>query len=141
MAEAGFAGVTPILTYDPLGRPIQVDLPNKTVRRVAFDPWQQITWDENDLVAEAVTNGANSALTGAVPTSHADTPAIELLSAVFAQGRSSRLEQRLVEREQLALTVQAGTNESMAWAATSPNTQTASTMPTVCVKGVPSAAA
>ncbi|MBY0504357.1 MAG: insulinase family protein [Bryobacteraceae bacterium] len=46
-------------------------------------------------------------------TSHADTPAIELLTAVLAQGRSSRLEQRLVEREQLALTVQAGTNESI----------------------------
>ena len=46
-------------------------------------------------------------------TSHADTPAIELLSTVLSQGRSSRLEQRLVEREQLALTIQAGTNESI----------------------------
>lgn len=46
-------------------------------------------------------------------TSHADTPAIELLTTVLAQGRSSRLEQRLVEREQLALTVQAYTNEAI----------------------------
>ena len=46
-------------------------------------------------------------------TAHADTPAIELMTTVLAQGRSSRLEQRLVEREQLALTVQAGTNDSI----------------------------
>jgi zinc protease len=46
------------------------------------------------------------------PTSHADTPAIELLTTVLAQGRSSRLEQRLVEREQIALSVVAYTNES-----------------------------
>ena len=89
-AEAGFAGVTPILTYDPLGRPIQVDLPNKTVRRVAFDPWRQVTWDENDLVAEAVVNGADTDLTDAVPTSHADTPTTVSLDA---QGRVYKTEE------------------------------------------------
>jgi zinc protease len=46
-------------------------------------------------------------------TSHIDTPAIELLTTVLAQGRSSRLEQRLVEREQIALTIQANTNDSI----------------------------
>ncbi len=45
-------------------------------------------------------------------TAHADTAALELLTTVLAQGRSSRLEQRLVERDQLALAVQANTNEA-----------------------------
>jgi RHS repeat-associated protein len=89
-AEAGFAGVTPILTYDPIGRPVQVDLPNKTVRRVEFDPWQQVTWDENDLVAEAVANGADTDLTDAVPTSHADTPTTVSLDV---QGRVYKTEE------------------------------------------------
>jgi RHS repeat-associated protein len=47
-AEEGFSGVTPILTYDALGRVIRVDLPDGNVRRVEFDPWRQVTYDEND---------------------------------------------------------------------------------------------
>jgi RHS repeat-associated protein len=43
-------GVTPILHYDPLGRLLRVDLPNGTFTKVAFTPWQQTSWDENDTV-------------------------------------------------------------------------------------------
>ena len=43
-------GVTPILRYDPLGRLIRTDNPNGTFSKVEFDPWQQITFDENDTV-------------------------------------------------------------------------------------------
>jgi RHS repeat-associated protein len=45
--------VTPILRYDPLGRLIRTDMPNGTLSRVEFDPWQQATWDENDTVLQS----------------------------------------------------------------------------------------
>src|SRR5690606_26349689 len=48
-AEEGFSGVTPIITYDPLGRAIRVDLPDGNAREIRFSPWEQETWDENDL--------------------------------------------------------------------------------------------
>jgi RHS repeat-associated protein len=43
-------GVTPILRYDPLGRLIRTDHPNGTFSRVEFDPWRQLSFDENDTV-------------------------------------------------------------------------------------------
>jgi len=46
-------GVTPLLHYDPLSRLIRTDNPNGTFSKVDFDPWQQITWDENDTVLES----------------------------------------------------------------------------------------
>lgn len=46
-------GVTPTLTYDPLGRNIRVDLPNKTFARTEFDPWGQRNFDSNDTVLES----------------------------------------------------------------------------------------
>ena len=46
-------GVTPLLHYDPLSRLIQTDLPDGTLSRVEFDPWQQTTWDQNDTVLES----------------------------------------------------------------------------------------
>lgn len=46
-------GVTPILHYDPLGRLIRTDNPNGTFSTVEFDPWQQISADENDTVLQS----------------------------------------------------------------------------------------
>ncbi|HWP91823.1 MAG TPA: SpvB/TcaC N-terminal domain-containing protein [Thermodesulfobacteriota bacterium] len=46
-------GVTPILRYDPLGRLIRTDNPNGTFSKVEFDPWQQMTFDENDTVRDS----------------------------------------------------------------------------------------
>jgi RHS repeat-associated protein len=43
-------GVTPILHYDPLGRPIRTDFPDGSFATVAFDAWQQRTYDRNDNV-------------------------------------------------------------------------------------------
>ena len=43
-------GVTPILRYDPLSRLIRTDHPNGTFSKVEFDPWRQVTFDENDTV-------------------------------------------------------------------------------------------
>jgi RHS repeat-associated protein len=47
-------GVTPILRYDPLGRVIRTDNPDGSYSQVIFDPWQQITSDENDTVLDSV---------------------------------------------------------------------------------------
>ena len=33
-------GVTPVMTYDPLGRQIRVDLPDGTFQTVVYDPWR-----------------------------------------------------------------------------------------------------
>src|SRR5690606_22298037 len=49
-AELVEQGVTALNHYDPLGRLIRTDLPNGTFSKVAFDPWQQTTWDPNDNV-------------------------------------------------------------------------------------------
>jgi RHS repeat-associated protein len=43
-------GVTAITRYDPLSRAIRVDNPNGTYRSVEFDPWQTMSYDENDTV-------------------------------------------------------------------------------------------
>jgi RHS repeat-associated protein len=80
-AEEGFDGVTPVITYDPLGRAIRVDLPNGTLRRIEFSPWVQITFDENDCSDEATT--ADSALV-ARAADHVDTPTVVRLDV---QGR------------------------------------------------------
>lgn len=44
-------GVSPVLFYDPLDRPIATLHPNHTFEKVVFDPWQQTTYDVNDTCA------------------------------------------------------------------------------------------
>jgi len=46
-------GVTPVMQYDPPGRMIRTDFPNKTFIKVEFNPWQQISFDNNDTVKES----------------------------------------------------------------------------------------
>ena len=49
-----------------------------------------------------------------IPASnHADQPAIEVLNTLLAEGRSSRLHQRLVEKDQVALSANSFTQESL----------------------------
>ena len=43
-------GVTPVMTYDPLGRQTRNDLPDGTFQTVFFDPWRSETWDGADNV-------------------------------------------------------------------------------------------
>ncbi len=45
-------GVTPVLTYDSLGRLVRTDLPNGSYSRVDRSPWQLTTHDPNDTVTE-----------------------------------------------------------------------------------------
>ncbi|MCA9695293.1 MAG: hypothetical protein KC636_37285, partial [Myxococcales bacterium] len=55
--------VTPLLHYDPLGRLIRVDLPDGTLTRVEFTPWQQTTHDANDTVLDSDWYSERQALT------------------------------------------------------------------------------
>lgn len=88
-AEEGFGGVTPIITYDPVGRPIRVDLPNGTLRKVTFNPWSQATYDENDTIDEST---AASGLVATVPTDHRNTPTTVFLDV---QGRPYKTQELL----------------------------------------------
>ncbi len=45
-------GVTPLMHYDPLGRPIKTELPDGTTTRVEFTAWKQEDWDQNDTVLD-----------------------------------------------------------------------------------------
>ena len=77
-------GVTPVLQYDAVGRNVRTDLPNGTLRRVEFDPWQQSTWDENDTVLESGwyaaraggALGAEEQRAAELTEAHANTPAV-----------------------------------------------------------------
>ena len=84
-------GVTPILHYDPLGRNIRTDLPDGTYTQVAFTPWQQITWDQNDTVMDSAWKAAKDASVNPyenraanLASTHANTPKVEHLDT---QGR------------------------------------------------------
>lgn len=43
-------GVTPVIHYDAIGRPVRVDLPNGTFRRTEYSVWKTTSFDENDTV-------------------------------------------------------------------------------------------
>lgn len=108
-------GVTPIMRYDPLGRLVRTDHPNGTLARVEFDPWQQLTSDQNDTVMESkwsVDRGSPSPL-AAEPTKpearaawlaakHAATPSVahvDTLGRTFLtvadNGRDQKFETRI----------------------------------------------
>ncbi len=82
-------GVTPILSYDPLGRATKVKLPNGTLRKIEFDPWSQTTWDENDSVNDSDCSASSTLKSLAVG---ADTPTIV---RVDVQGRVYATEEML----------------------------------------------
>lgn len=54
-------GVTPVFTYDPLGRNTRVDLPNGTFRETRFTAWTQEAWDEGDTVDRSAWYAARAA--------------------------------------------------------------------------------
>jgi RHS repeat-associated protein len=81
-SDLAVSGVASTVKYDPLGRAMQVDLPNGTRRRVSFTPWSSTTWDENDCSGDADLTGDSALLDRA--EDHRDTPATVHLDA---QGR------------------------------------------------------
>jgi RHS repeat-associated protein len=46
-------GVTPLMHYDPLGRLVKTEFPDKTFSKVEFTAWEQIDCDRNDTVLES----------------------------------------------------------------------------------------
>lgn len=94
-------GVTPILHYDPLGRNIRTDLPDGTFTKVAFSPWWQKIYDQNDTVlnsqwyqdrgAPAATDPEPNVINNAsnydkraawLAAQHANTPKVEHLDTL-----------------------------------------------------------
>ncbi len=82
-------GVTPLNSYDPLGRLLRVEFPDGTFSRAVFDPWQQTSFDSNDTVLESEwysqrgspdPNGAEpgdpESRAAWLAAQHANTPAI-----------------------------------------------------------------
>ncbi len=87
-------GVTAITRYDPLNRAIRVDNPDGAYRRIIFDPWRTISYDDNDTVldsqwyARRIDGQAGPAERAAAikAAAHADTPTvtdIDTLGRVF----------------------------------------------------------
>lgn len=91
-AELQHFGVSALSRYDPAGRLIQTDLPNGTLTRAEFTPWEMRQYDPNDTVQEASssyrvvrellldTNPEKQALRKA--QAHADTPTITQLDSL-----------------------------------------------------------
>jgi RHS repeat-associated protein len=51
--EPDEAGVTPVMYYDAVGRLIRMELPDGSLSRVEFSPWDVTSYDPNDTVAES----------------------------------------------------------------------------------------
>ena len=45
--------VTPIISYDPLGRTIRMDAPDQSFARVEFNAWNQTVYDQNDTILDS----------------------------------------------------------------------------------------
>jgi RHS repeat-associated protein len=83
------SGVSPILFYDPLERVVATLHPNHTYEKVAFDPWQQVTWDVNDTVSSDPRADVGSA--GYVAGYFAGLPAIPAWQTWHAQRQGGAL--------------------------------------------------
>lgn len=46
-------GVTPIIYYDAMSRPVRTDLPNGSFTKQIFDCWKQLVFDANDTILES----------------------------------------------------------------------------------------
>ena len=60
--EIGPVGVTPILYYDALGRPIKTETPDGFHSKVEYNPWQVSSYDLNDTVLDSINYTQNSNL-------------------------------------------------------------------------------
>lgn len=47
------SGVSPVTTYDPVGRVVRVDYPDGTILRKDHASWRSALWDRNDTVLES----------------------------------------------------------------------------------------
>lgn len=91
-------GVSATVYHDPVGRPVRVELPNGTLRKVFFTPWEQETWDENDTAGDDDCQ-ADSELKDRA-AAHVETPTTVHLDV---QGRAFRTVERLVKDDGLGV--------------------------------------
>ncbi|MFE2282912.1 SpvB/TcaC N-terminal domain-containing protein [Streptomyces sp. NPDC059443] len=83
-------GVTPVLHYDPLGRPERTEYPDGTGSRVVTGAWEHTDWDRNDTVRGSRWQRERLALPDSDPRhraavltdAHADTPTRVRLDAL-----------------------------------------------------------
>jgi RHS repeat-associated protein len=84
-------GVTPVMYYDAVGRLVRTELPDGTISRVEFSPWQVVNFDANDTVLESAWYEARKRGSLASPeekraakqaAEHANTPAVTILDSL-----------------------------------------------------------
>ncbi len=51
--QSDAASVSPRVHYDPLGRAVRTDLPDGSYSKVEWDAWKQVSYDNNDTVADS----------------------------------------------------------------------------------------
>ncbi len=78
-------GVTPVLTYDSLGRLVRTDLPNGSYSRVDRSPWQLTTHDPNDTLTEPGNLWRAARQPGASPTPSAAEQRARQLAEAHAE--------------------------------------------------------
>lgn len=71
---AADTGVTPLMYYDAAGRLVRTELPDGTLSKVEFSPWQVTTFDANDAVLESTWYSDRGAPNPAVPLAVAASP-------------------------------------------------------------------
>ncbi len=77
-------GVTPVYSYDPIGRMVGTDLPDGSWRKVEPGAWDTVTWDECDTIDASDTTNPGYA--------HRNTPTTARLDVL---GRPYQVEQKL----------------------------------------------
>jgi RHS repeat-associated protein len=85
-------GVTPVVYYDAVGRPVRTEMPDGSYSRVEFSPWHVLTFDQNDTVKEPgntwfTTNTAAASTSeqkraAQLTAEHANTPSLTLLDSL-----------------------------------------------------------
>ena len=125
------AGVTPVIYYDAVGRPVRTELPDGSFSRVEFSPWHVTGYDPNDTAFDpepakrsdwylrrmdpahprfAEYNGAENTRAAALVEVHAGTPALAVLDSFgrqvvsIAHNRVGNLADGLVDEKYLTFT-------------------------------------
>ena len=124
-------GVTPVMYYDAVGRPVRTELPDGSFSRVEFSPWHVTSYDPNDTAFDpdpakrsdwylrrmdpahprfAAFNGPENTRAAALVELHAGTPALTVLDSLgrqvvtIAHNRVGNLADGLVDEKVLTFT-------------------------------------
>jgi YD repeat-containing protein len=124
-------GVTPVMYYDAVGRPVRTELPDGSFSRVEFSPWHVTIHDPNDTAFDpdpskrsdwylrrmdpahprfAAFNGPENTRAAALVEIHAGTPALTVLDSLgrdifsIAHNRVGNLADGLVDEKYMTFT-------------------------------------